>query len=57
MTAAYVLYVVERKLVVSSGFQKLSREGLITVVDETETGFILMMLNGLQDIASCEGTL
>lgn len=55
-TAAYVLNVVERQLVTRGGFQRLSGEGLITVVDETGMPLIIMMLKALQDMASCEGS-
>lgn len=49
-TAAYVLCVVERKLVV-----RLSREDFITVLQETGASFTIVMLEGLQDIASSAG--
>lgn len=55
-TGAYLLHVVERKLVVSSGFQRLSREDLITLVDEAEISLMIVMRKGFQDTASCEGT-
>lgn len=56
-TAAYVLNLVESwQLVIRSGFQRLSGEGLMTVVDETEMRLIIMMLKALQDMASCVGT-
>lgn len=54
-TAAYVLCVVQRKLVVHMAFQRLSREDLITVQQETGTSFTIVMLAGLQDIASGAG--
>lgn len=54
-TAAYILCVVERKLVVDRAFQRLSREDFITVLQETGASFTIVMLEGLQDIASSAG--
>lgn len=55
-TAAYALNLVESwQLVIRSGFQRLSEEGLMTVVDETEMLLVIMMRKALQDMASCVG--